>query len=243
MANELRQAMFNGLRMLRRWARSLYSYEARFDYQTFYRKFDLKKDYWTVVGPTSREEFEALGRGKIALLIEQGLKPNSRILDVGCGTGQLVAGLLDYLASEGRYYGTDIAPEAIEFCREKYRRPNFVFLRNEMTGVPIKGLLFDCIYLGSVFTHMFPDEIQAMLIDLRRLLAPGGVIIADVFLAEGVATFDGSRSMVKINEDFLASKFLATGLAFEPIHTFSWGNQLRRRIIGFTHGNLDALGE
>src|SRR5207248_2049512 len=102
--------------------------EAEFDYVTLYRQSDLNSDYWTVVGPRSKDEFDHLGRGKLEYLIGLGLTPDSSILDVGCGTGMLAGQLLSYLSPQGCYYGTDIAREAITFCRKRYRRPNFVFL-------------------------------------------------------------------------------------------------------------------
>ncbi len=208
---------------------------AEFDYHAFYRQFDLEKDYWTVVGPGTKEEFELLGRGKLGQLVELGMKPDSRLLDVGCGSGQLTAVVLDYLSPRGLYYGTDLAEEAVAFCRRRYRRPNFFFLANGMTSVPIDGAQFDFIYLGSVFTHMFPDEIQALLIELRRLLAPGGAIVGDLFLADDVATFSGSRGMVEINEAHLDAKLKTTGLAYEPLRTWAHNEQVRRRILKFTH--------
>ena len=84
-----------------------------FDYQAAYRRADLGRDYWSIVGPASRDEFEALGRGKRQILIDLGLTPSSRVLDVGCGTGQLTEALLDFLSPDGRYCGTDIASEAV----------------------------------------------------------------------------------------------------------------------------------
>src|SRR5262249_44614789 len=93
-----------------------------FDYRTAYRQADLERDYWSIVGPKTKDEFQDLARGKFQLLLAQGLTPDKRILDVGCGTGQLTEALADYLSPAGLYYGTDIAPEAIAFCRGKFRR-------------------------------------------------------------------------------------------------------------------------
>ena len=186
-----------------------------YDYQRSYRQSDLDQDYWTIVGPATREQYEHLGRQKRESLIALGLTPNSRVLDVGCGTGQLTEALDGYLSDDGAYVGTDVVEEAVAFCRKKFRRPNFSFIRNDMTSVPVDGRQFDIIYLASVFTHMYPLEIKLMLLDLKRLLAPAGLVMADVFVSPQVDTFAGSRSKVEINEAYLKSLFAETGLSWQ----------------------------
>ena len=71
---------------------------------------------------------------KLETLREVGLTPDTRILDVGCGTGQLAGPLESFLSDRGLYYGTDIGEEAIAFCRGRFERPNFRFARNEVRG-------------------------------------------------------------------------------------------------------------
>lgn len=186
-----------------------------YDYQVSYRQSDLEKDYWTIVGPTTREHYEHLGREKRQTLIDLGMTPRSRVLDVGCGTGQLTEALVDYLSDDAAYVGTDIAAEAVAFCQAKFTRPNFSFRRNDMSSVDVDGRQFDIIFLASVFTHMYPPEIKAMLIDLKRALAPGGLIMADFFTSPHAAPVAGSRSKVEIREDYLMDLFTQTGLRHE----------------------------
>lgn len=186
-----------------------------YDYHTTYSRVDFEKDYWTIVGPSTKEEHERLGREKRQTLIDLGMTPHSRVLDVGCGTGQLTDALVDYLGDDAVYWGTDLAHEAVAFCQKRFSRPNFHFCQNEMTTVPVRDQQFDIIFLSSVFTHMYALEIQAMLIDLKRLLAPGGLIMADAFVSPHVATEAGSRSKVEHNEDRLKGLFAQAGLAWE----------------------------
>jgi ubiquinone/menaquinone biosynthesis C-methylase UbiE len=207
-----------------------------FDYETAYRRTDLEKNYWSIVGPATREQHEYLGREKRKMLIAQGMTTHSRVLDVGCGTGQLTEALVDYLSDEGVYYGTDIAQEAVTFCQKKFRRPNFFFLKNDMTSVPISGPQFDVILVSSVFTHMYPPEIEAMLRDLKRVMAPSGLIVADVFVSPHVQTFAGNRSRIELNDRHLGELIRETGLAYERQGSIVQPGGGRRLGIVFRNG-------
>jgi SAM-dependent methyltransferase len=206
-----------------------------YDYETDYRRADLERDYWSIVGPATKEQHEHLGRVKRQTLIDLGMTPDSRVLDVGCGTGQVTEALLDYLHDAAVYYGTDIAEEAVAFCRKKFHRANFFFCRNTMTGVPLEGHTFDVIFLSSVFTHMYPAEIKAMLLDLKRLLDPGGFIMADVFVTPDPRMFTGSRARVEINERHLMDVFDETGLMRELKGSIVQQNGGRRLGFVFRH--------
>lgn len=205
-----------------------------FDYEEVYATLNLDEDYWTIVGPGTREEFDALGESKCAILKSHGLTSRSKVLDVGCGTGQLARPLTNVLGPDGLYYGTDLAGPAIDFCRRKYRFPQFHFLKNEQTTLPIQNIEFDFIYLGSVFTHMFPEDIRAMLKDLRRLLAPTGCIIVDAFVSPQIPDFVGSRQMVELNEPNLHQAFAERGLQFEELNSYPWNEHVRRVMYKLT---------
>jgi SAM-dependent methyltransferase len=201
---------------------------ADFDYDAMYRTVDLQKDWWTPVGPATRAEYEILGRGKCASLVAMGLGPNSRVLDIGCGTGQLTEALVPILSPEGLYYGTDVAELAVEFCRTKFLRPQFHFIKNDHATIPIDGVEFDVIYLGSVFTHMFPKDIGAMLADIRRLLADSGFVVVDAFVSPAIPDFIGNRAMIQLNEGNLLAAFGKNGFSVRELSSTNWNEQCRR---------------
>ena len=216
---------------------------ADFDYVDIYAKVDLEKDYWTVVGPATREAYEELGRGKAKQLLDFGMKPDAKVLDVGCGTGQLAEPLCKILSPQGAYYGTDLGAEAIAFCKKKFRLPNFHFVTNTMTGLPLKGILFDAIYLGSVFTHMYPKDIHAMLGELRRLMADTGFILVDAFVSPDVKDYVGSISMIHLNEANLHKSFQENGFAFEEAGVVPWNEHCRRVIFKLTASEISKKAE
>ncbi|HTU92755.1 MAG TPA: class I SAM-dependent methyltransferase [Gemmataceae bacterium] len=211
-------------RVLRRLAsraarglRRLTGRQADIDYRRWYSTWDLQRDYWTIVGPATKEEYHRLSIVKLQLLIDLGLTPDSRIFDVGCGTGLLAAALHDFLGERGLYAGADISSEAIGFCRSRFPRPNFSFHVSEMTQLPALTERFDFIVFYSVFTHTYPQETALLLREASRLLADGGIIFADVFTAPLIDECSGDRGAVEINPDYLMRLLEGSGLHAELI--------------------------
>lgn len=206
-----------------------------FDYHAHFASFDLEKDYWTVVGPTTEPEYHRLAGVKRQHLIDLGLKPDSKILDVGCGTGQLASALVDYLSARGEYWGTELALPGVEWCKRKYNRPNFRFFQNEMTTIPISGVNFDFISYFSVFTHTYPDDNRALLLESKRLLAPKGCIFADFFTSSVVEDYIGHRGAVENNHEKLLALFAEVGLKCEEVFNSQWHTYGKRRFMKLTH--------
>lgn len=162
--------------------------------------------------------YEMVGRRFLETLVNLGgLKPDERVLDVGCGIGRVAVPLTGYLNEEGSYEGIDVIPEAIRWCQKNItpRYPNFKFTLadvynkeyNQRVGgasaseyiFPYKDEAFDFVFLTSVFTHMLPDEVDNYLSQIARVLKPNGRCLITYFLlnqeslrllAEGRSTID-----------------------------------------------------
>ena len=187
------------------------------DYRRWYARCDLQRDHWTIVGPTTREEYDRLAAIKLGMLRSLGLTPDSKILDVGCGTGMLAMTLNEYLSDRGQYLGTDISPDAIAFCRARCRRGNFSFTVSAMTALPERAERFDFIVFYSVFTHTYPHETATLLRHAARLLANDGVILADLFAAPLVDDYCGDRAAIEVNPDYLLRLLDGSGLRAELV--------------------------
>ncbi len=129
-----------------------------------------------------------------------GLTPRSRLLDVGCGCGQVATRLLDFLTEPGSCYaGFDPDLEAITWCRAHLssRNPAFAFehadldngfynrgggIAAEAWRFPYPDARFDAILVKSVFTHMRRPEVEAYLGEMQRVLAPGGRVLLTTYL-------------------------------------------------------------
>lgn len=209
--------------------------DAQFNYHDIYEQADLTRDFWSASGPPSAAEFERLVPIKLKLLTDLGLTPDSKLLDVGCGTGLLATAAESFLTDRGLYYGTDLAKEAVEFCRGRYRRPNFHFVRNGMTTIPIDGIQFDAAAYYSVFTHTYPDETALLMAETKRLLAPGGFVFADLFTSPLVQRHAGNRYAVEVNRDLVLRLIELAGFKAELVMASAWKGQARREFFKFTH--------
>jgi SAM-dependent methyltransferase len=204
------------------------------DYHKVYATANLQQDYWTVVGPPTREEFHRLAKVKLGQLQEQGLTSDSHVLDVGCGTGQLAAALHDYLSDRGLYFGTDVGPEAIDFCKRQYPRSNFHFAVNEFTEIPVGSHRFDIACFFSVFTHTYPDETVLLLAETARVLKPGGFILGDIFTSPLTDRCAGNRGAVELNREHFLRLVDLAGLNVEVASSWAWKQHGRREVLRFT---------
>jgi cyclopropane fatty-acyl-phospholipid synthase-like methyltransferase len=75
-------------------------------------------------------DYEAAGREFLKYHVDiAGLRPDERVLDVGCGIGRMAAPLTSYLDASGRYEGFDIVKLGIRWANDHITRqyPNFRF--------------------------------------------------------------------------------------------------------------------
>ncbi|MBX3176882.1 MAG: class I SAM-dependent methyltransferase [Candidatus Hydrogenedentes bacterium] len=97
--------------------------------------------------------------------------PRARtILDVGCGTG----GMLARLPAEIRAAGVDLAPEAVARCRE---RGLPMITRASADAIPFEATSADAVLLLDLLYHRNVLDPARVLHEVRRVLSPEGVAI------------------------------------------------------------------
>ena len=112
--------------------------------------------------------------------VSTSLQQSERILDFGCGPARALRALHFRGIDKLRLFGSDIDPEAIEWCTQNYQRVATFGVNDQEPPTSYPNNFFDCVYSISVFTHL-PEEMQfAWLAELRRITKPGGYLVLTV---------------------------------------------------------------
>lgn len=123
-----------------------------------------------------------MGRFIFEKMVERGLQPASRVLDLGCGAGRVGIWLLPYL-EPGNYCGIDVHLRSLEaFSRYEIpfhglwdRRPRLV-LDGEFNFEAF-GQTFDVVCDYSVTAHLTPDQQVHAYGRIAKVLVPGGRVM------------------------------------------------------------------
>lgn len=107
------------------------------------------------------------------------VRPGERVLDTGCGTGELTIAAARRVGKSGVVHGVDASPEMIEVARRNARRsaPGVQFHLEPVEAMSFPDGSFD-VALNSFVMHHLPGDLkQRALLEIRRVLRPGGRIV------------------------------------------------------------------
>ncbi|HTW62293.1 MAG TPA: methyltransferase domain-containing protein [Terracidiphilus sp.] len=98
-------------------------------------------------------------------------RPGERILDLGCGDGQLT---LRLAASGAQVTGADLSPEMAAAARARGVDAQVA----NAEALPFEDASFDAVFSNAAL-HWVRDQ-DAMLAEVRRVLRPGGRFVAEM---------------------------------------------------------------
>ncbi|WP_420128845.1 class I SAM-dependent methyltransferase [Longimicrobium sp.] len=99
-----------------------------------------------------------------------------RVVDVGCGTGNLLPLLTGSAGRTGGYVGVDLSPEMLRVARGKGSGVGPIgFVAADAEGLPLRDGSFDTAVSASVLHYW--DDADAALAEIRRVLRPGGRLL------------------------------------------------------------------
>ena len=143
------------------------------------------ENYFSGLGPgTFRHFVESKGHSltdaRLRYLDLAKLQPGMKLLDIGCGRGELVM----FCGSKGiDSYGIDYSQKGLEIG-EKYltfynedELRNIHLLRSDATCLPFKDSYFDRVISWSVIEHLYQWQQEKCFHEAYRVLKPEGVFV------------------------------------------------------------------
>jgi len=168
-----------------------------------------------------------------ALLDAAGVQHGTRVLDVGCGRGDLCAAAA---ARGARPVGVDLADGMIDAARTAH--PELEFRRGDAEDLPLEPKSFDAALAAFLVNHLPHPERGAT--ELRRVLAPGGRAAVAMWgrpeRVEFLGLFDEAMRAANVNRE----------LAFPPgppAFRFADADELRALLedAGFEDVEIDEV--
>ncbi len=106
-----------------------------------------------------------------------GTTENKRILDLGCGT----ADILDYFDNAKQYVGIDINEKYITDNRKRFaNRKECSFFCGDLNAYLEKeDQSFDLVLMMGVMHHISDEEVEKTMISVKRIISEGGVFVSD----------------------------------------------------------------
>lgn len=135
------------------------------DYARFYTK-----DYFN----SSLYDYSSYRLARILGLVQPG--KNKRVLDLGCGPGEIAA----RCAKQGaEVFGVDVSKDALQLSAERCKKEDVTVQLFEFDGerLPFKDATFDSIILSDVVEHVNDKTLSTLVKDCARLLSPDGWLV------------------------------------------------------------------
>lgn len=193
-------------------------------------------------------DWEEIGQLQIDFWLEHGLKPNHYFLDVGCGALRAGIRFIRYLEA-GHYFGIDNNKEAIEAGRQielakhglTHKNPTLVHTNEfDFSSFDVE---FDYATIHSVFPHLALNSIIQCMMNLEKVLAPGGQCYATFYenpqgkfnldpivRSHGTTYFD--RPLFHYN--FEIFEWICEGTSLKVEYIGDWNHPRGQKIMVFT---------
>ena len=107
------------------------------------------------------------------LLLETGLGPGKRCLEIGAGAGSIATWMAELVGPKGHVAAVDISSRFLQ----DLKLPNVVVHQSDIRAIDLEPASYDLAHARFVFIHL--DEWRASLDAALRHLKPGGYIVLE----------------------------------------------------------------
>jgi Cyclopropane fatty acid synthase and related methyltransferases len=150
--------------------------------------YRLRSGEYYFSGKSVGMRWDEMGLLQFKFLVENGLQPHHRLLDVGCGSLRGGVHFIRYL-DDGNYYGVDkqqlLLDAAVEVEMPRYSLEGRIvhLLNQDDFDFSRFNTTFDYALAQSVFTHLTWNSILRCLVNVEKVLAKDGKFYSTFFEA------------------------------------------------------------
>jgi SAM-dependent methyltransferase len=192
--------------------------------------------------------WDELGKLQFEFLVEQGLRPQHSLLDIGCGSLRAGVHLIRYL-DPGKYVGVDRdqalldAGRDLELDEETLRAKAPTLVCDGDFELQRLGRQFDFALAQSLFTHLPANEIIRCLARAESVLVSGGRLFATFFEAPNrrslepiVQSADVTTHLDRdpFHYDPALFEWICEGSDFSVSGPFDWNHPRNQKMLVFT---------
>ncbi|MEV3857334.1 methyltransferase domain-containing protein [Streptomyces sp. NPDC050095] len=103
-----------------------------------------------------------------------GLRPGSRVLDAGCGTGRALPPLRAAVGPSGVVLGADLTEAMLAAAVRAGRGREGQLLRTDVSRLPLRTAALDAVFGAGLISHL-PQPAENLR-ELARVVRPGGLL-------------------------------------------------------------------
>lgn len=126
---------------------------------------------------TQAEEFS---ESTMESLKKLNIESNMKVIDIGCGTGDVSFMMSQFVGTQGTVIGVDFNQFAVKHCKKKAQSENISntkFFVADATNLEFDSQTFDLAYSRFLFQHI--KDTKKALQEMIRVTRPGGTIMVE----------------------------------------------------------------
>ena len=139
---------------------------------SFHKYQAQRRQYWNKAAYAQGKGLGGYYHKRLREVVENVVQPNLRILEIGCGLGDLLSGLQPSFG-----VGVDFSIEMI--LRAKERHPDLHLIVGDAHLIPFANTPFDVIILSDLLNDVW--DVYAILENIRLVCHPGTKIIINTY--------------------------------------------------------------
>jgi GT2 family glycosyltransferase/2-polyprenyl-3-methyl-5-hydroxy-6-metoxy-1,4-benzoquinol methylase len=178
-------------------------------------------------------------------LAVRGMARGKRVLDIACGEGY---GSKILSAEAASVVGVDVDDAAVRHATATYTDINIRFLRGDIVAIPLGDASVDLVVSFETLEHL--TDHRTMMLEIKRVLAPGGVLVVSSPDKREYSDLPNYRNPYHLRELYLsefrallAAHFAQHALYGQRVHYASILAPAEARPVSFIGYREDASGD